>query len=338
MGTGRGWLATKTARRWSSAVVAWALAAAAGMGVAVVAPDWLPQVGPFAVPVGPASSAAAGTPTANAVPGPAGPPAAPTARPATPPTTTATTTPIDAAPGARQRAADRAVDYARSRGWRSGIAVRDLITGETTLAGDAQGYFRADSTLKLVMAARLLSDHSMTPAVEPLARRMLTVSDDAAANALYATVGGDALIGWFGARYGLSDPGTPPVRGAGQWGSTQVTPLAMVTFLAAAYQDRTVGPWLTESMAQLAPIAADGTGQLYGLRAADPAAAVKPGWGGDADPRDVAGTSNVGYVDRGRYAVAIYTARLPETPLAEAQAVLTEQAKTLLPQGTMPRR
>lgn len=306
---------------WCAALVTWGMAAVAGMAVAVYAPDCLPQLGPLAAPV-----TAAAAPAGGGRAGAAAQPAAPASRAA-----------LDLDPGARQRAADRAVFYAQARGWRSGIVVRDLVTGETTLAGDAQGYFRAESTVKLFIAARLLVDGAMTADTAATARRMLTVSDDAAASSLYARVGGDGLIGWVGTRYGLSDPGTPPVRGAGQWGSTQVTPVAMVTFLAAAYRDQTVGPWLIDALLQMTPTAADGTSQMFGLRAADSAAVVKQGWGGDSDPRDVEGTPSVGYVDRGRYAVAIYTTRLPESPLAQAQDVMTAQAKLLLPQGRMPR-
>lgn len=304
---------------WCSALVTWGLAAVAGMGVAVFAPERLPEVGPFAAPLTVTTATAGGT----------GKPSAPTSP--------ATTAAFDIAPGARQRAADQAVYYAQSRGWRSGIVIRDLVTGETTKAGDADGYFRTESTVKLFIAARMLTDGTMTPDNAATARRMLTLSDDAAASSLYAGVGGDALIGWVGTRYGLMDPGTPPVRGAGQWGSTQVTPFAMVTFLTAAYRDPKVGTWLIDALVQMAPTAADGTSQMFGLRAADSAAVVKQGWGGDTDPRDVVGTPSVGYVDRGRYAVAIYTVRLPESPVAEAQGVVTAQAKLLLPQGRMPR-
>ena len=69
----------------------------------------------------------------------------------------------------------RQVYYAQARGWRSGIAIRDLVTGETTTAGDAEGYFRAESTVKLFIAARLLAGGRMTPATQATARRMITV-------------------------------------------------------------------------------------------------------------------------------------------------------------------
>lgn len=311
---------------WCAALVTWGLAAVAGMGVAVYAPDRLPQVGPFAAPL------AAGAPATSGATGTGGSGGKPQA-----PTSPATTTAIDVSPGARQRAADQAVYYAQGLGWRSGIAIRDLVTGETTTAGDAGGYFRTESTVKLFIAARLLADGTMTSATEPVARRMVTVSDDAAASSLYAAAGGDGLLGWVAARYGIADPGTPPVRGAGQWGSTQVTPVAMVSFLAGAYRDAKVGSWLIDAMVDMRPNAIDGTTQLFGLRAADTMAVVKQGWGGDANAGDVESAPSVGYVDRGRYAVAIYTTKLPEVSLAEAQDVVTAQAKILLPQGRMPR-
>ncbi len=112
----------------------------------------------------------------------------------------------------------------------------------------------------------------------------------------------------------------------------------MVRFLKGAAEDPAVSSWLVATMLKMTPTAADGTNQIFGLKAADATAAVKQGWGGDGNPADVEGTPSVGYVDRGRYAVAIYTSKLPEEKLAASQAVVSAQAKLLLPGGRIPRR
>ncbi len=310
---------------WCAAVVTWGVATVAGMGVAVFVPDLLPDVSRKAVGAPVAAGQTAG---GTAVRTRAGEPAGGAAKP----------TSADTAPGARQRAADQAIRYAQSFGWRSGIAVLDLQTGDVTLAGDADGFFHAMSTVKLLIAADLLAAGTITGGQTGPASAMISASDDAAANDLYAAAGGDALIPRTAARYQIPRLGTPPTRGTAQWGSTQVSPHGMVRFLKGAAEDPAVSSWLVATMLKMTPTATDGTNQIFGLKAADATAAVKQGWGGDGNPADVEGTPSVGYVDRGRYAVAIYTSKLPEEKLAASQAVVSAQAKLLLPGGRIPRR
>lgn len=237
--------------------------------------------------------------------------------------------------GARQAAATAAAAYAIDAGWRSGIAIVDLRTGATTTAGEATNLFPTESTVKVLLAADILASGQMSGAVADTAKQMIVASDDGAANALYELGGGDDVVDWAAARYGISGLGTPPVNGLGQWGSTQVTPLGMARFLAAAANDPAVGPWLTSTMAQMSPVAADGTDQNFGIKAAAPAAAVKQGWGGDSADLDSETTPSIGYVD-GRYAVAIYTLHSPEVDQGTSQEMVTAQARLLLPDGHVP--
>ncbi|WP_116112146.1 serine hydrolase [Austwickia chelonae] len=312
---------TRTAQLWCAALVTWGVAAVLGVFAAVFLPELFPPTSSFAAPLkttAPLTNESKTPPGAakHAVSGGAV---------------------ADVSPGARQRAADAAVLRATSQGWRSGIAVVDLETGQTTLAGDARGYFRAESTMKLFLASRLLVEGRLTGPTEDAARRMVALSDDQAANSLYAAGGGDAVITWVSARYAIPDLGVPPVQGPGQWGSTLVTPRGMAAFLYAVHQDGKTRPWLLDAMTDMSTLAADGTNQVFGLRSADPAAVVKQGWGGGDGSGTVTGTPSVGYVDRGRYAVAIMTTRMPGTSVEAAQTVVSEQAKILLPDGRMPR-
>ncbi|GAB78652.1 Beta-lactamase enzyme family protein [Austwickia chelonae] len=316
---------SRTAQLWCAALVTWGLAAVLGVFAAVFVPELFPTSGPFAAPLSAqAAQAPAASPTPKVPPGAGGPAASGAAR-------------ADVSPGARQRAADAAVLRATGQGWRSGIAVVDLATGQTTLAGDARGYFRAESTMKLFLATRLLVEDRLTGPTEDAARRMVALSDDQAANTLYAAGGGDALITWIAGRYAIPDLGVPPVQGPGQWGSTLVTPRGMAAFLQAVHQDGKVRPWLVDAMTDMSTLAADGTNQVFGLRAVDPTAVVKQGWGGGDSPGTVTGTPTVGYVDRGRYAVAIMTTRMPGTSVEAAQEVVSAQARILMPDGRMPR-
>ncbi|MEP7160796.1 MAG: hypothetical protein ABI746_06810 [Dermatophilaceae bacterium] len=237
--------------------------------------------------------------------------------------------------GARQAAATAAASYASSHGWTTGIAIVDLQTGATTTAGDPNALFPAESTVKVLLAARILTDGEMTGDVAAAAHEMIVASDDASADVLYDMGGGDGAVAWTESHYGIPGLGDGPANGAGEWGSTQVTALGMARFLAAADDDPVAGPWLNSTMAQMQPTAADGTNQLFGIAAAAPGSAVKQGWGGDVPGMNAETTPSIGYVD-GRYAIAIYTLHTPTVSQSASAAIVTTQAQLLLPGGHVP--
>ncbi|MEO6955872.1 MAG: hypothetical protein ABI137_03930 [Antricoccus sp.] len=260
-------------------------------------------------------------PAPSSVPAPGPPANAPTPAPVT---------------GQLQAATNAAVTYATSQGWASGIAIINTQTGAATTAGSATAMFPTESTMKLFIAADLLYTGQMSGSTQDTAYQMVTESDDEDADALYATVGGDDLESTIAAHYGINDLGTPPILGSGEWGSTQVTPLGMATFLVKAKADPAVDPWLIPAMQNTAATADDGTDQDFGLKAADPAAAVKQGWGGDTADDNSEGTPSIGYVDSGLYAIAIYTNHDPQTSETVAAQVVTQQAQILMPGGILP--
>ena len=235
--------------------------------------------------------------------------------------------------GADLRANVRAAAaYAGDHGWMTGIAVVDTTTGELTTAGNANGMFPAESTMKVFVAARLLLEDKMSGEDEAKAAAMIARSDDAAADKLYLDTGGDGILPWAQDHYAIPGLGTRPTLGDLSWGSTQVSPQGMARFLAKAKADPKVGPWLIDAMRQVQDTAADGTDQRFGLRAVDPTAPVKQGWGGDVDGGDAKTAPSIGYLDGGRYAVAMYTIHVPSTPLQDAQDMTTAQAKILVGQ------
>lgn len=224
-----------------------------------------------------------------------------------------------------------AVAAAQSRGYRSGLAVVDTATGRTYAAGQATTYFPTESTVKVMLAANLLATGRMSGATAQLAEVMIRASDDAAANRLYQAAGGDRVMAWAAARYGIADLGRPPTLGPGWWGSTQVTPMGYAQFLAAVRADPLIGPWLYATMRGITDIASDGTNQVFGLRAADRTAAVKQGWGGDVPGGNATMTPSVGWVGPGgRWAVALFTGRVPQTSYAHSMAVSTMSAQILM--------
>lgn len=230
-----------------------------------------------------------------------------------------------------QKAVTAAAAQASARGFLSGIAVVDRATGRTYTAGRATSYFPTESTVKVMLAANLLAEGKMTGQTARSATAMIRSSDDAAANRLYYSAGGDGVMGWAAVRYGIANLGAAPTKGSGWWGSTQVTPLGFAKFLNAANRDPQVGPWLSATMRGITDTASDGTSQNFGLRAADRTAAVKQGWGRDANGGDATMTPSVGWVGGGdRWSVAVFTGSVPKTSYGASMAASTASAKTLV--------
>jgi hypothetical protein len=168
----------------------------------------------------------------------------------------------------------------------------------------------------------------MSGATEATAYRMITSSDDAAANALYLRAGGDAVVDLVGAHYGIADLGAPPPV-PGRWGLTRITARGLVHLYAALAKDPAVRPWLGNAMRHAARVAADGTDQFFGLPSATPGAAVKQGWGHDGVRGGHAVINSTGYIAGGRLAVAILTAGPAGSYGAALQGVVTAQARAL---------
>ena len=159
----------------------------------------------------------------------------------------------------------------------------------------------------MFIAARLLSSGQMHGDTETLAWKMITRSDNAAANALYPRVGGDALIDWVKARYDVPYLGYRP-RVAGHWGATRITAGGMAHFYAHLRRTPAIRAWLLDAMHHVTHRASNGDNQFFGLAAATTGFAVKQGWGIDSDdfaePR--AELNSTGFVNGDRFAVALF--------------------------------
>jgi hypothetical protein len=217
---------------------------------------------------------------------------------------------------------------AAAKGYRTGIAVLDLDTGEYSGAGDDTGLFPSESVAKVLIATELLLTGQMHGTTASLARSMITASDDDAADLLYPLAGGDAVLPRVAAHYGVPGLGRPPAT-PGWWGLTQINARGLVQLYAALQRDPVVRPWLTDAMAHATAVAADGTHQFFGLPAAAPGSAIKQGWGHESVNGRKAVANSTGYV-AGHLAVAILTEGPPGSYLAGIAAVQTAQAKTLL--------
>ena len=235
-----------------------------------------------------------------------------------------------------------AVGYAREHDVRVGLAVINLRTGQLVRAGST-GTFGTASVVKVLIAARLLLAGRMHGDTARRAYRMITRSDDAAADRLWPLAGGRRLVPWLDRHYGLHIGRPNFLRG--RWGNTQVTPAGLARFYFAAAHDRRVWPWLSRAMAHTRRFAADGTDQYFGIPAAGAGHVVKQGWGGWSAGNYVDATVNSTGIVRTagrRYAVIILTQghRNDATTNRHAfnarqAAVVTRIARLLLPAGAL---
>jgi hypothetical protein len=233
-----------------------------------------------------------------------------------------------------QTDAQSAAQLATADGYRTGIAVLNLQTGQYTGAGEDTGSFASESVAKVLIATELLLSGQMAGSTETTAYQMITQSDDADADALYGLAGGDNVINLVAAHYDIPFLGTPPSQ-PGWWGNTEINAKGMVYLYAAIAKDPTVGPWLMNAMAHATEFGADGTYQFFGIPAATTGAAIKQGWGDDGDDSPNAVFNSTGYVDNGHFAVAILTDGSPSTYGATISAMVTAEAKALMPNGQL---
>ena len=253
------------------------------------------------------------------------------------PTNSATTSPLARPAYVTPRAVTAAAhDYASTRNYHVGIAVRDLRTGRMWGSGSWRGTFASESVVKVFIATRLLVSGQMHGRTKQLAYKMITRSDDSIASSLYGRVGGDSLINWVKHEFHVWDLGTRP-RHAGWWGNTHITPIGMVKLYAKLAKDPQVGPWLLHAMRNAHKYGSDGTYQYFGLPSATHGAAIKQGWGCDyTSGCDEADFNSTGFIEHHRYAVAILMRGPLDTYGAPISKALTGVARHLLPHGTFP--
>ena len=227
-----------------------------------------------------------------------------------------------------------AAAYAASRGVAAGVAVLDTHGGSLWVAGEHDRTFSSASVVKVMIAAKLLVSGQLRGSVAAAATRMITHSDDAAANALYGLVGGDGLINWVKAHYRVPFLGDPPTP-SGRWGNTRITPRGVVHLYQKLKADPKVGPWLLDAMRKATPYGSDGQFQFFGIPAAAKDFAVKQGW--NCCDGGAATFNSTGYVDGDRYAVALLADGPPHTYGAHLMATLDGMARTLFGTGRIDR-
>lgn len=228
-----------------------------------------------------------------------------------------------------------AADYATSRGYRAGVAVLDTKTGKLWGASEHSSMFAAESVVKVFVATRLLLNGQLTGWRADTAYRMIAQSDDGSMDALYGLAGSDQVTPWIAEHYDIPELGRPPNK-VGWWSNAKISAAGLVRFYAKVKADPVVWPWLSKAMHQATEYGSDGTYQFFGLKQADPKAAIKQGWGQDDDDWSAASDFNsTGFVNSDRYAVAILVKGPAWEYNSGTPAMVTSIAKRLMPGGVM---
>lgn len=211
-----------------------------------------------------------------------------------------------------------------------GAVVFDRVTGQTPLALEADRQFRSASLVKLMIAIDMLRSGA---ADRERITRMLTVSDDDIASALWVKGGQEDIIRRVAPVIGLQS--TEPPEDPGQWGEVKLTPNDVVrvyqyVMTALTPEDSRL---IVDALAHAPRHAADGWDQHFGI----PSGlrydwAIKQGWGNNDHTMVLHSTGLVGA--KWRYVVVL----LSEHPLGSgwrtSEDAVTAAAKTL--DGLLP--
>ncbi|MGZ4559400.1 MAG: serine hydrolase [Mycobacteriaceae bacterium] len=237
-----------------------------------------------------------------------------------------------ASPEVKRCVLNQALAYATGRGEQAAIAVYDTETGTYTAAGNTDELYSSASVVKVFIATDLLLTGQMTGDTASLAYKMVTASDDDAADSLYGLVGGDSVITTIADHYGITNLGSPPAD-TGQWGETTITADGLVHLYAKLKADPKVWPWLSVAMSNTTQVGTDGTDQYFGIPSATQDWAVKQGWMTGLGPGST--YNSTGYVENDRYAIAILTFGSANQYGSYMSNTITQTAKYTLPGGVV---
>ncbi|MFI0370904.1 serine hydrolase [Actinomadura sp. 1N219] len=204
-------------------------------------------------------------------------------------------------------------DYLDGRPGSLSLSVRDLTTGISYSYGKGlrtatASIVKVDIVMALLLKAQR-RERPLTSAEKGLAERAITLSDNAAASALWHAIGGSAGLASANEELGLRD--TDPGPG-GAWGSTETSAADQIRLLTALISPESpLAPdarrYVRRLMRDVAP------DQAWGVSAAGADAEVKNGW----LPRDVHGgrwtVTSIGIVRNAghRYLIAAVSERHP---------------------------
>jgi hypothetical protein len=236
------------------------------------------------------------------------------------------------APAPDVAAAVHAADATAPSDEKLGVAVLDRVTGKETDGAAARTTFPCASVLKLFLVTDLFHQQeqgtiTLSPTDLTEIGSALTISDDAAMNALWSKYHGQDAIQQLIGIANLPDAQIPPIVATGKWGGVLISPrdvLAVYSYLLTRLTpaDRDL---IVHTLNQANPVGYEGFNQAFGLLNPSTRTATtkaKQGW---SAWQGATVLNTTGILDGGNdVVVAVLTSRAGHGSSAQYDAARTE--------------
>ncbi len=175
------------------------------------------------------------------------------------------------------------------------VAVVDRATGKLVASSGGNHQVISESIVKLfTVAFYLVKYHGRLPSdIAADLREMIVHSNDTIESRYWTT----AAVPTMAARYHLPNTANGPKTGPHDWGWEYITADDEAKFLYQTSVDPVVGPFLTDAMAHVAPVGADGFDQRFGFNSLGGDHGSKQGWT-DRNTSAAINVHSVGWTDR----------------------------------------
>ncbi len=194
-----------------------------------------------------------------------------------------------------QQAIAQGVAAAAGDGVNQYVALVDRKTGKLVASSGGNTQVISESIVKLFTVAYYLVkyDGQLPDQMATDLHEMIVHSDDAIESEYWTT----AAVPAMATRYGLPNTANGPKTGPHDWGWEYITADDEAKFLYEAANDPVVGPFLTDAMADVASVGADGFDQNFGFNSLDGDHGSKQGWT-DRNTSQAINIHSVGWTDR----------------------------------------
>jgi hypothetical protein len=230
--------------------------------------------------------------------------------------------------GAAQQAVDKGVVGAAADGVDQHVALVDRTTGRLVASRGGEVRVISESIVKLFTVAYYLVqyDGHLPAAMATDLHEMIVQSDDGIESRYWTT----AAVPAMAMRYHLGSTANGPKTGPHDWGWEYITADDEALFLYRASIDPIVGPFLTDAMANVAPVGADGFDQHFGFNALTGDHGSKQGWT-DRNTSQAINIHSVGWTER-YFGAILETSNSPQYDTMRADSTATARLIAALDQ------
>ena len=220
-----------------------------------------------------------------------------------------------------QEAVDEGVSAAARAGVHQYVALVDKATGKLVASSGGDVQVISESIVKLFTVAYYLVQYGghVPDGIAADLHEMIVHSNDALESQYWTT----AAVPSMAARFGLEHTSNGAKTGPHDWGWEYITADDEATFLYRMSVDPVVGPFLTDAMAGVASVGADGFDQNFGFNSLTGPHGSKQGWT-DLDTSAAINIHSVGWTDR-YFGAILETSDSPQYDTMRADSTVTAQ-------------